>query len=141
MSENRIEELMVRFTDGVASSAEEEELRGYLNNDSSLREELEAHMHIKKVSDQWIGRLALDQASPRGGEENTIRNLGATLFIAGWAILAGFGLVEILVSADEPLWVRVGLGSMIAGSMMIFTSLLIERIKNRKKDKYTEVIR
>ena len=141
MSENRIAELMVRVTDGVASASEEEELGVYLNKDSSLREELEAHMQMKAISDRWIERLALDKESPRGGEDNPVRYLGATLFIAGWAILAGFGLVEILMSRDEPLWVRVGLGSMIAGAMMIFTSLLIDRIKNRKKDKYTEVIR
>ena len=141
MSENRIAELMVRFADGVASASEKEELEVYLDQDSSLREELEAQIQMKAISDRWIERLALDKESPRGGEDNPVRYLGATLVIAGWAILVGFGLVEVLMSGDEPLWVRAGLGIMTAGAMMIFSSLLIDRIKNRKRDKYTEVIR
>ena len=62
MNEERLAELLVKTTDGVASPAEREELMRHAVDHPEIQRELEAHLALKAVTDGWVARLAADLA-------------------------------------------------------------------------------
>ena len=144
MNESRLEELMVKVTDGVATGAEREELMAFIADKPELRRELESHQALKAVTDGWVERLELDLAEDRLREHGTNRwlnGLGVVLFVASIAILTGWGLVEGMLDADAPMAVRIALGAMGASFILLLVGGLRWRMAVAKSDKYTEVIR
>ncbi len=73
MNTERLEILMVRVVDGLASPAERAELDSALEARPELRRELETHMAIKMTTDQWVRRLDLDLAEDALRTNPTIR--------------------------------------------------------------------
>ena len=72
MNDQRIAELMTLVTDGLATEAERSELLRHVEANPDLRDELDAHLRIKAISDQWVERLNLDRKLPREGEKRTV---------------------------------------------------------------------
>lgn len=144
MNEARLEELMVKTTDGVASPAEREELMQYIVDKPELRRELEAHQAIKAVTDGWVDRLELDLVEDQmreQGHNRWINGLGLTLFVLSTAVLTGWGFGAGIMDDSAPLVVRISLGAMAASLVLLLAGGLRWRMAVAKSDKYTEVIR
>ncbi len=64
---------------------------------------------------------------------------GLTIFSAGALVLVGFGLYKlfgaILKDNDIPIVVKWGIVGLILGVVIILFSLIIERLKDKKKEK------
>lgn len=64
--------------------------------------------------------------------------LGLTVFSIGGATLIGFGLYNFLniflKDSSVPFVVKLGITGLILGTIIILTSLIIERIKDKKYD-------
>ncbi len=138
----RIEELMVLAADGNASDEELKELEVHLKQNPELSKELSAHKEIKTITDNWMKRIKVDLVEDTQRESRNLeQNFGALLFVLGMAILMGFGLVEGLLDPEAPVWLRIGLGLVIAGSVVLLYSVFRQRQQTLKNDKYTEIIR
>lgn len=144
MTEERLEMLMVKATDNVATSTEREELMAYIADKPALQKELSMHEGLKAVTDGWVHRLEVDLANDRYHRESLTvwwTNLGLTLFLGGTAVLLGGGMAEVLAEPDVPMWLKVGYSGMGAGFLVLLAAVIRWRVTTAKHDKYTEVVR
>jgi hypothetical protein len=58
--------------------------------------------------------------------------LGLILFSLGVVILVGFGLYKFFQDATVPVIIRYSIVAMILGTIIILTSLIKERLKEKK---------
>ena len=144
MTDERLATLMVRVADGLATPAERRELDSHLRQHPNLSQELEAHMQIKAVTDQWVSRLDVDLAGDKHQAKASTQleaRLGLALLFVGVGILGGFGLAELMLDAEAPLWARLGTGATLGGLLVLLLSVIRARLATIKHDAYTEVIR
>ena len=144
MTDERVEVLMVKVVDGVATAAEREELMTYIADKSHLKQELEMHQALKAVTDGWVDRLSLDLAEDRHNAQPLTRvwtGLGVTLFLFAIAVLGGGALVELLTVPDLPLWMKVGYTALAASFVVLLAAAIRWRWAVSKHDQYTEVVR
>lgn len=81
--------------------------------------------------DQW------DEA-PRGAPSRWFRNLG-WLLAALWVGLFVFLVIrDTILEEDDVLWIVIGVGFWVV-PVLIFLSVLIDRIKTQKTDRYRKV--
>ena len=62
---------------------------------------------------------------------------GAVLFILGLLIVLGFGLSKALFDEETPNTVRIGLGVLIAGLLLLFLTVGIQRFS--QPDPYKDI--
>ena len=89
MTEQRMEELMVKVTDHAASPSEREELMTYLVDHPELRKELEAHQALQAVTDGWVQRLDADLAEDRFARKaapRIVQRMGLVLLLLGFLV-------------------------------------------------------
>ncbi|NOY26683.1 MAG: hypothetical protein GXP62_12485 [Oligoflexia bacterium] len=144
MSDPRIEELMVKVVDGLATPAEEQELMTHVAEHPEQAVELDAHRGLKALTDGWVERLHLDQVEDQFTSAPVARAelwVGTTLTVLGLSILFGWGLVAVVVDPTAPVAVRAGLGALGAGAFVLLFSVLRWHLATRKHDRYTKVIR
>ena len=144
MNDERFEELMVRVADQVATPSEEEELMRYVAGRPDLQVELDAHRALKAVTDGWVDRLQLDVVEDAYRVSAVTRfewGAGVALLLVGIGVMTGWGLVEALVDPAAPLWLKIGLGSSVAGTLVLIAAAVRWRIRTYAHDQYTEVIR
>ncbi len=67
------------------------------------------------------------------------RSIGWLLFIAGVAVLTGYGIYEFAIADDEPLGIKLAVASVFAGLTGLFVSVLRQRLIARRTDKYKNV--
>lgn len=144
MSNERLEELMVKVVDGVASPAEKEELMAHVIDKPELRSELEAQQALKATTDGWMDRLQADlhaDIDRRSPARRGIRGLGVTVLLVGLAILTAWGPVEMLLADDVPTWVKTGTALSCAGGLLLLAHVIYTRFLSGDRDPYDEVIR
>ena len=56
----------------------------------------------------------------------SLRNVGLTFFLGGLLILLGYGGVEILVSADTPFVIKLGVLALGLGILILIITLIKE---------------
>jgi anti-sigma factor RsiW len=144
MTEQRLEELMVKMTDQVASAAEREELMAYLVDHPELRAELESHQALMAVTDGWVQRLDADLAEDRFARKTApriVQRLGLVLLVLGFLGLTGFSLVEAFQDPELPTWAAGALGLCLAGLVLFLGSAIHWRLSTHSHDPYKEVVR
>ena len=142
MKEERLEELMVKAADGIATEAEKRELEQEIEHRPELAAELEVHMNIKSITDGWSQRLELDLVEDAQQKQRAAENwIGVSLFLAGISVLLAFGMVELVIDPEVPLWLKTGYGLMGAGTVLLLLSAIRHRMATSKQDKYSEVQR
>lgn len=144
MTEQRFEELMVKVADGAATAEEERELSAWLADHPEEAAELERHRQLVAMSQGWLERLELDRVQDAQAARPAARveqRIGVALVVLGFAVLTAFGLVEALLDASAPLWVRAGLGLAGAGTLILLFQVGRQRWEALRSDRYEEVIR
>jgi hypothetical protein len=144
MTQDRLEELMVRVVDDVATAAEREELMQHVLDKPELRAELDSHLALKAVSDGWVSRLALDAEMDSHAQRPLVRAeraIGVTLLLVGLGVVSGWGLVEVFLEPDLPIWMKLGTGAMVSGLVLLTASAIRWRLAISKSDRYSEVVR
>jgi len=73
----------------------------------------------------------------------TSMGAGQVLVILGLIIVYGVGgywfLVEVIKDPEAPWWLKIGMPAIVIGFTILFFTVLIQRMKAAKTDKYTDV--
>ena len=144
MKSDRFEELMVKVVDETASPEEREELMSHVAGNPELMKELENQRAIRAVTDGWMKRLEADLVEDRARESGpgrAERFVGVVLIVVATAVLTGWGVVEALLDDTAPLVVRVCIGGIVAGSLLLLFHVVRTRLAARRTDPYEKVIR
>ena len=135
------EALISGYLDGELTQAEEQRVRLHLEDCApcaDLAAELtrirEAAMSTRlPVPDdrQW------DEA-PRSGLSSLLRNFGWVLMLS-WIIgLSGYGVYQLLSDTENLVWNLIAFGFWL-GMGLVFFSVLLDRLKTRRTDRYRRV--
>ena len=144
MTEERIETLMVKVADELATDAEREELMAFLSDRPDLMKELEAHQAIRAVTGGWVDRLNQDLIAASGSAsmgQGYGYGVGLLLFLGGMAALMLGGVAEFWTDPEVPLWAQAGVSAMGLGALILLIRAIYIRSVHHKHDPYTEVQR
>lgn len=141
-------ELMMLVLDGEANTTQVQELESRMVADEALREEFESMKSTKEMT--MSNRppepdAALWQTYWTGVYRRMERGFGWVLFSIGAIVLMLYGAWEFgrqWWSDDSiPLWARIAGGSLAAGTIILFVSVLRERLFFHKNERYKDIER
>ena len=69
------------------------------------------------------------------------KRVGWMLFIAGWAVLAGYGAYAFVTDTGESAWAKWGTAALWIGILALLASVIWERYKESRNDPYKDVQR
>jgi hypothetical protein len=144
MTEERLEHLIVRVVDELATAAERQELLHHAMNHPEVRNELERQQALKALTDGWVQRLQHDVAAERVAQQLPYRaatQIGPAALLAAVAVLTVGASYEALRDPTAPAWLSLGLALLIGGSVTTFAATLWRRLSTLPADRYTEIHR
>jgi len=135
------EALLSGFLDGELTQAEEQRVRIYLEDHSEARTLLEEMRTVRETTRTTRFEVPEDlqwDEHPRGPVSRLTRGFG-WLLIAVWLIgVTAFGLWQFLTSPENLLPKLLVVGS-TAGFALLFLSILLDRLRDMKTDRYRRV--
>lgn len=146
--EERVRHLMMAEVDREISGTGRDELDAALEADPDLRDELETFQRLKEVTDTMTPLKPPDETWD-GYWEHVYRRLergiGWILLSLGAIIVGTWGLWtlvrEVLQDTTMPVFIRWAVLALLAGGVILFVSVVRERVFMRKSDPYKDVIR
>lgn len=148
MSCDRFRQLMMGRLDGELPEEQREELKEHLHHCEACRKELEgfaalkeelAMMEFKEPTDAELERYW------RGIYNRLERGLGWILFSLGAVVVICYGAFELLEELFKnptvALVLKIGVGALVMGGVVLFVSILRERLAVRKKDRYSKEVK
>lgn len=146
--DERWHKLLTGYLDDELSEAERAEFERELQRNPELRDELEQFTKLKRVTDSVKYADLPDAVWETYWSSlyrKTERGLGWILFSASAAILACYGVIQMLSTlyADSRIsWiVKIGVTGLLFGLIVLTISVIRERIFAYKNDRYREVIK
>ena len=147
MERNRFRELMMKSLDGELVEREQIEFDTLLQN-SEYRSELEEYLHIKEATmalkikspapEVWDGYWDGVYNRMERGIAWLLVSIGAVLLLAWAAIEAASAL---WADSELPLFIKLAVGALCAGLLLLLYSVIRERWFMAKTDKYKGVVR
>lgn len=141
------EELLNKYLDNKLTEEEQNKLKELLSEDKSLNEELKNLKEMKEVMDmlkpaepdrEWKEYWSHLYNRLERGIGWIILSLGAILVLT----FAGFQLIKDIISDPQlALYVKIGIFSLLLGLVILFVSVLRERIFLSKSDKYSKEVK
>lgn len=140
--ETRFDEtLLSGYLDGELTQAEHQRVRLHLEEDAAAREVVAEMRRIREAArttdlavppdDEW-------KEAPRTTGSRWFRRSGWVL-VVGWAIvLLGLALWGLVVGPDA-WWEKLLVVAVLAGPVLLFLSVLIDRVNVMKHDRYGRV--
>ncbi|MBN1880102.1 zf-HC2 domain-containing protein [bacterium] len=142
------EVLITGFVDGELDGEQSQRLMSHLKDCATCRKELERVKIIKKALDMVAIRTPEDEFWDGywAGIYNRLeRNTGWIFLILGAVVLCSGGsllfLRNVLFADDTPVWVAVGGVFAIIGIIMLLVSLIRERVRINRHERYKDVRR
>jgi ferric-dicitrate binding protein FerR (iron transport regulator) len=144
----RCQQLIMALIDGEISAAERTELERLLEKFPEMRQELEEFQQLKEVTKT----MKLRSPDPDVWQTywanvyNRIeRGIAWFLVVVGLAILATYGIAEgilkMMRDPEYPLILKIGSFAAILGGVLLFLSVIREKLFIRKHERYKEVQR
>jgi len=146
--QERTRNLMMAALDGELSPAEHDELERALAADGALRAEWGRLRRVKEVT----GAMGYSEPPSEVWDEywtDVYRRLerrtgwilasAGALILCGWALWAG--LEALLADHAMPLVVKIGIFALLFGGVILFVSVLREKLFTYRADRYREVRR
>lgn len=140
--------LLAGYVDSELTLEEGEHLRDHLSQCGRCREDL---VELKELRGLTVGVQSLDKLDAfwdrywLGIYNRLERGLSWVFVSIGALLLGGYGLFhlvrELFLDASVPIVVRVGLGFALAGSLMLFGSVLRNHLHTWHHDPYREIKR
>lgn len=148
MRHEHYKHLLLKVVDGVASDAEREEFSAHIRSCAECRREygefrnLEELMSTVKLKDLSEDARAAYWHSLYNRLE---RGLGWIFLSLGAILLLGFGafmlIRKLITEPTISLALKIGVGAVILGLIVLLVSVLKERLFVRKYDKYSKEVK
>lgn len=135
------EELISGYLDGELSQGQEQRVRLHLEDCPECRAMTEELNRLKEVTMTTEFRVPDDtqwDETPRGRGSGFFRNFGWLILVAWIVGTLGYGLFRMATDTDELFEVVIVFGAWL-GFGLVFLSVLIDRLKTRKTDRYRRV--
>ena len=138
------EALISGYVDGTLVQGDAQRVQIHLEDCASCRALVDEITSVRETTISSAFATPADHEwpaeAPRSTASRTARRLGWPV-LAAWAILvAGVGLLEAWRDADD-LLERLILVAGVSGLSLLFLSVLLDRLKARKSDRYNEVLK
>ena len=138
------EALISGYVDGTLVQGDAQRVQIHLEDCASCRALVDEITSVRETTISSAFATPADHEwpaeAPRSTASRTARRLGGPV-LAAWAILvAGVGLLEAWRDADD-LLERLILVAGVSGLSLLFLSVLLDRLKARKSDRYNEVLK
>ena len=145
---DRARRLLMCAIDDELSARERRELDDLLESDPALRTEWEQLSQIKHATDSVKLRNPSDEVWE--GYMNTVyrrfeRSIGWILASVGAVVLVSYGIwtaiSEVIADTTVPWFIKAGTLALVVGAVILFVSVVREKLFIRKTDPYKDVIR
>lgn len=137
------EALLSGYLDGELTQAEEQRVRIRLEDDPEVRrllEELRMTREATMTTEFQVPEDLQWDERPRGPLSRLLRHGGWLLF-ALWVVgVAGFALWQLAIS-PETIWQKLLAVGGLSGLALLLLSVLLDRLRDRKTDRYRRVRR
>lgn len=137
------EALLSGYVDGELTQAEEQRVRVYLEDHPEALAEVEEIRRLRSAALGTALKVPADtqwDERPRNGASSLARTLGWAALAASSVSVVGSGLWYLATSPHGILPKLVGFGA-IGGFLMLFLSVLIDRLRVARTDRYRRVQR
>ncbi len=145
---DRFRQLMTGALDGELSAAEQMEFEQLLATSPERQNEWNEHRKLKEITMQLKFTNPPEEIWDRYWVNvyNRIERRAAWILVSLGAMVvlffAGFKAVEsILADTHTPWFLKIAIFALLAGGVILFVSVLREKLFTRKTDKYKEVQR
>lgn len=146
--DERVRHLMMAELDQEISGEGRLELASALEENPGLRDELETYQRLKEVTDTmtplkppeetWDSYWERVYRRLERGIGWVLLSLG-TILVGTWALW--IAVQELIRDTTIPAYIRWGMLALLAGLVILFVSVVRERLFMQKKDPYKDVIR
>ncbi len=144
----RARELMMRQVDGVITPEEQTALEAHLRQCPRCQQDFTDIQHTKEVTNAMKKELLPDMAWDEYWQHlyNRLeRGIAWILISVGLIIILGYAAVdflrEVVFNPQMGLLERIGITSLVVGSIVLLISVIREKLMTRKVDKYREIQR
>lgn len=144
----RVRQLMMRSLDGELPAREQEELERFLAADPALREEWDRLVRLKEVTRSMMLRKPPDEvwkdywASVYSRLE---RGIAWILLSIGAIVLISYGawtgVQQLLAEVTTPWFVKAGILATVVGLVVLFVSVVREKLYVGRRDPYKDIER
>lgn len=138
----QIDEMLSGYLDGELTQGDRQRVDLHLESCSKCRgvyEELaDLRQAVRKMS---FGEISQEEWSKIMNDLpiRASRRAGWLLYVAGFLIVCGYGLYEFMADDSVDAVIKTGIGALVVGSLLLFISVLRQRLIARKTDKYRGV--
>ena len=148
MEDDRLKELLTAYADGELDEELCREVEKRLAESEELQQELESIKKVKSLTSQM--KLAQPEKEVWNMYWNQVynrieRGLGWVLLSVGAIIFLSFGafhfVQDFLLDPEPHLIMKIGVSAAILGVIILFVSVLRERLFIRKRNRYKEIVR
>ncbi|MGI9262454.1 MAG: anti-sigma factor family protein [Woeseiaceae bacterium] len=141
--QSHVDELLSGYVDGELTQQESQRVRLHIDQCETCKRELEEIRQVRNNmgtarlssvnNDIW--RETMDDATVK-----TSRGIGWLLLIGGALVAGGFAVYEVFTNfATWTLTEKLVVGGFYGGGLLLFLSVLRQRLIERKKDRYKDV--
>ncbi len=137
-----IREMLSAYLDGELTQQESQKVTVHLRDCDAcrlvyedfrrLRDDIKQLEFPEPTDEQWRTIMG-------GFAFKTTRGIGWLLWVGGAVVLVAYGLFELIRDPSINVIEHVGILALILGSVLLFLTVLIERIGSYKTDRYKDV--
>ena len=138
----QIDEMLSGYLDSELTQADRQRVELHLDSCSKCRDVYEELAGLR----QAVGKMSFGEISREEWSKimndlpvRTSRGAGWLMYVAGFLIVCGYGLYEFLADDTVGALIKTGIAALVIGTLLLFISVLRERLLARKTDKYKDV--
>ena len=138
----QIDERLSGYLDGELTQGERQRVEIHLESCPKCREAFEEMARLREA----VGELRFGELSQEDWSEimtdvtvRSSRGAGWILYVVGIVILCGYAGYCFVIDDTVDALVKSGVGAVVLGAILLFISVLRERLLTRKSDKYEDV--
>ena len=146
--DERVRQLMMAELDREISGEGRRELESALDENPGLRDELATYQRLKEVTDTMTPLKPPEETWDSYWEHvyrRLERRIGwvlvslGTIIVGTWALWTAVS--ELIRDTTLPAYIRWSMLALVAGFVILFVSVVRERLFMQKKDPYKDVVR